>query len=400
MRARLLLLGTALACVLSLALAQARPTLRLRASDNGEDGRNGTLRILQLTDLHYQHTPGEDFDSETDQVQATLLAAEQPDLVVFSGDLVSGFECEQPCPAGWFAARYRQLIAPVAAAGVPWALTLGNHDAEADLGRREIVALDIVAGGGASLTQQGPASVTGASNYYLEVLESSGSDVAFRIWFLDSMNHGCGNATGVWGCVGADTLAWVEATFMTLWNERPTLGHKQEPVSCPAAAADSGLFALAQRIGIGAIYSGHDHNDDYIGELGGVRLAFGRKTGYGSYGPPKGWLRGGRVIQLAHGEPTANSSTWIRQEDGSKAWQAPSDVREKRRRRQRECNDPDPGGGWAPWAVAALLAGLCLGFLAGLGCMLAARAWRVRRTRTRAAGQEDLSALAPLQSAV
>jgi hypothetical protein len=30
----------------------------------------------------------------------------------------------------------------------------------------------------------------------------------------------------------------------------------------------------------------------------GVRLMYGRKSGYGGYGPPPGWLRGARVIEL------------------------------------------------------------------------------------------------------
>ena len=39
--------------------------------------------------------------------------------------------------------RWRQLTAPIAAARVPYGLALGNHDAEADLMRVEIVSLDM-----------------------------------------------------------------------------------------------------------------------------------------------------------------------------------------------------------------------------------------------------------------
>ncbi len=80
------------------------------------------------------------------------------------------------------------------------------------------------------------------------------------------------------------------------------------------------------------------------GVYGGVRLMYGRKSGYGGYGPPPGWLRGARVIEI-HENPfkvqtsfsllflTARASmadgcvvrecafiqmvTWIRQEDGT-----------------------------------------------------------------------------------
>ena len=95
------------------------------------------------------------------QVQATILSIEQPDLVVFSGDMVSGYACPQPCPPGWYAERWRQLTAPVKSAGVPYAVILGNHDDEADLDRRAIVQLDIDTSGGLSLTRQGPPNTTG-----------------------------------------------------------------------------------------------------------------------------------------------------------------------------------------------------------------------------------------------
>jgi hypothetical protein len=42
-----------------------------------------------------------------------------------------------------------------------------------------------------------------------------------------------------------------------------------------------------------------------------------QKSGYGSYGPPPGWLRGARVVQLKQGQTTRRSRTWVRQEDGS-----------------------------------------------------------------------------------
>jgi hypothetical protein len=34
--------------------------------------------------------------------------------------------------------------------------------------------------------------------------------------------------------------------------------------------------------------TGHDHDNDFYGEYEGILLAYGRKTGYGGYGPPKG----------------------------------------------------------------------------------------------------------------
>ncbi|PRW60250.1 ser thr phosphatase family [Chlorella sorokiniana] len=301
-----------------------------------------------------------------------MIAAEQPDLVVFSGDMVSGWVCtpstERPLPVdcgpGWFERRWRQLIAPVHEAGLPYAITLGNHDAEADLTRREIVDLDIRTGGLLSLTRQGPPQATGASNYHLDIAGPPGSDApAARIWLLDSMNRFCPPLMFGWGCVAPDTLAWLDETsaglprlpslvfvhipipqFNDAWYDAPTVGRKEEDVAC--SARDTGLFSLAKQLGVTAIYSGHDHNNDYAGVLDGVRLAYGRKSGYGGYGPPPGWLRGARVIELRLGEDAAVSKTWIRQADGSVVLQEPSD--QPKGMRQLECHSDEYGQQGAP----------------------------------------------------
>lgn len=128
---------------------------------------------------------------------------------------------------------------------------------------------------------------------------------------------------------------------------------------------------LVRRMGIQAIYSGHDHNNDFFGSLNNnMRLAYGyeqgkqatakrrmfsralgatihgeqqsasrqlrllrrvhscpthrRKTGYGSYGPPQGWQHGARVILLRQGEPAHHSQTWLRMENGAHASQEAS----------------------------------------------------------------------------
>lgn len=90
---------------------------------------------------------------------------------------------------------------------------------------------------------------------------------------------------------------------------------------------------MRRHAGISAVYSGHDHDNDYLGVKEGVRwgvlsgtqgwlldvlirasvvvapcprLAYGRKSGWGGYGPPQGWLRGARVIELRMGQDTAH----------------------------------------------------------------------------------------------
>lgn len=35
------------------------------------------------------------------------------------------------------------------------------------------------------------------------------------------------------------------------------------------------------------VFAGHHHNDDFFMDYKGLVFGYGRKTGYGSYGPPK-----------------------------------------------------------------------------------------------------------------
>lgn len=87
------------------------------------------------------------------------------------------------------ACRWRQLTKPIQAAGMPYALILGNHDDEADLSREAIILLDRQSKG--SLTQMGPKEAMGLSNYYLDILPARGAQSAARVWMLDSGGRGC-----------------------------------------------------------------------------------------------------------------------------------------------------------------------------------------------------------------
>ncbi|KAL4452418.1 hypothetical protein ABPG75_008080 [Micractinium tetrahymenae] len=340
-------------------LVAAQATLRFDDS--------GALRIVQLADVHVGEGAA---DAHTVQLVRRVLAAERPGLAVLSGDMVSGFAFPAGDVAGrlgrlfdrgssthltasWYERQWRRLVAPLHAAGVPYAAILGNHDGEADLGRRGVTELASAVGGSLSLTLPGPEGLPGGGNYWIDVLEPQGEAVAARIWMVDSGNRGCGQLAWGWGCVPVDTVEWVRQQaallprvpslafvhiplpqHMLAWERGPVNGTKGEMVGCPGM--DTGFFELAREVGITAVYSGHDHNNDFAGTVHGVRLAYGRKSGFGSYGPAGRLQHGARVIELRQGEDPAGSPTWIRQEDGSQQFQAAGP--EDRPFRQHTCN--------------------------------------------------------------
>lgn len=44
------------------------------------------------------------------------------------------------------------------------------------------------------------------------------------------------------------------------------------------------------------LFVGHNHNNDFGGYYGVTEMTYCRKTGFGSFGPYNGTLRGGRLI--------------------------------------------------------------------------------------------------------
>ena len=104
--------------------AQAqRPALEF----NGE----GKFKIAQFTDVHLDlGNPYRQAQAEKTIAQMRyILDAERPDLVVFTGDVVTG----KPAAEGW-----KRVLAPVAERNLPFCVVLGNHDAEQDIPRAGI----------------------------------------------------------------------------------------------------------------------------------------------------------------------------------------------------------------------------------------------------------------------
>jgi len=85
------------------------------------------------------------------------------------------------------------------------------------------------------------------------------------------------------------------------------------------------MSALLQTQGMMAVFSGHDHGDDWCQNWNrklpnmtltgnGLFLCFGRHSGYGGYGQ---WKRGSRQIKVRMDSLGKEVQTWIRLEDGS-----------------------------------------------------------------------------------
>lgn len=308
--------------------------------------KEGLFTIAQFTDIHWKDGSGKDQLSRA--VMEQVLRHEKPDLVVFTGDIIyTGYVsagervCTDPVKA------LLEAVDTVESAGIPWAYTFGNHDAEPESPATKEDLMKAILGTTHSVTP--PASDQGPGTYKLEVLGAD-NQVSAALFILDSGNRSPLSGLEGYAWVGRDQIRWFEQESLALprladgkavpscaffhiplpeyremWETQVCYGHRYETVCCPPL--NSGLFAAMVELGhtLG-VFVGHDHVNDYWGELHGIRLCYGRASGHHTYGR-EGFPRGARMIRLYEGERRLD--TWLRLEDGTLITEQPRHEPEK-----------------------------------------------------------------------
>jgi hypothetical protein len=291
---------------------------------------NRKFKIVQFTDIHF----GEGFakDQNNQRLISEILEQEQPDMAVVTGDVVSGYAWNY-WTRPWAALQYANFTRVLMEHGTYWATTAGNHDTQADLNREQVSELD--RSFNLSLTlPNAEANLSHAFNYVLPVYDSKGTEVAFRMWFLDSGDDNC---LGEWGydCVRPDQIDWFRREqnaipnsekakgrgflfvhiplfeYVNLYNDYSYFGSRGEDICC--WSVNTGLFAaLKEQPTVEWVSAGHDHNNDYYGSYQGINLAYGRKTGFGSYA---NITQGARVFEIT--QDPYSIETWVREDGGN-----------------------------------------------------------------------------------
>jgi len=277
---------------------------------------SGEFTILQLTDFHY--CEDDISDAQTLALQRKLLAEIKPDLVVVSGDAVGGYRgwrFELFTNHGFFKKCWKLFTGPFAEFNVPYAYTLGNHDADADLNREEISRLDMTNPLSMRNNATGiPDSLTFTFPIYSSKKEGQ---PAANIWMFDTGSLGCAGQDDSWGCIEEPQLDWYDKEslnmkkqhgeninhiafihipipeYVNVYDDSNFYGVKHDGIGCPHV--NTGFFDRVKTNGdINAMFCGHDHNNDYGGFHEDVELVYGRKSGVGSYGN----VLGARVINF------------------------------------------------------------------------------------------------------
>jgi hypothetical protein len=288
---------------------------------------NGTFTIVQFTDLHWQN--GEPEDLQTYSLMKLILQLESPDLVIFTGDVIYSEECEDPFDA------YRNAIKVVEEFNIPWAAVFGNHDVGEKCSKEDLIRLQQEHQH--CLTETGPELDNRLGNYMLQINSKTYNTPLVGLYMFDSGSYSYLVDGYEW--ILHKQIGWYKEIskqlteynkgipllslaffhiplpeYNEVWNYHTCYGHNYEGMGCPEV--NSGLFAaFIEMDDVKGVFVGHDHINDFWGELHGINLCYGRATGYNTYGK-EGFPRGARIIRLEEGEDTYKS--WIRLDDGTK----------------------------------------------------------------------------------
>lgn len=284
---------------------------------------SGKFRMVQFTDVHFQ-TGNPASDVALVRMEE-VLEAEQPDLVVFTGDVVYS----SPSDKGMLA-----VLEPVVRRQIPFVVTFGNHDDEYGMTCTQLYDL-IRTQPGNLLPDRGDAA---SPDYVLEVLSSRGEERAALLYCFDS--HAYSTLEGVegYGWLTTEQVQWYTRqsagyTRCNAGGPLPALaffhiplpeyreaatdetavlrGTRMEKVCAPEI--NTGMFAAMREAGdVMATFVGHDHDNDYAVMWKDILLTYGRFTGGNT--EYNHLPNGARVIELHEGE--RRFTTWIREKEG------------------------------------------------------------------------------------
>ena len=249
-------------------------------------GRDGKFRIAQFTDVHLDlGTPYRRAQAEKTIAQMRyILDAEHPDLVVFTGDVVTG----KPAAEAW-----HRVLEPVAERNLPFCVVL------------EIAGTTQPAALLYCLDSHDYSTIPSIDGYGWFTQEQVG-------WYrARSAAYTAANGGKPLPALAFFHIALPE--YVAAWRnpDNTHVGRAAED-ECPGAL-NPGMFAAMVECGdVMGTFVGHDHDIDYVVAEKGIALGYGRFSGddttYNNLRP------GVRILVLTEGE--RGFETWIHERDG------------------------------------------------------------------------------------
>ncbi|KAG6414141.1 hypothetical protein SASPL_126859 [Salvia splendens] len=314
------------------------------------------FKIALFADLHFgedawtEWGPIQDFNSMG--VMSIVLDDEQPDFVVYLGDVITANNI-MIANASLY---WDQALSPTRARGIPWSTIFGNHDDApfewpldwfsqagipqlscprgSDCSFRGTTRLELMRNeierNSLSFSTDGQRNLwPSVSNYVLKLSSTSNArDPVALMYFLDSGGGSypeiISNAQVKWFQEKSREINPHSRVPEIIFWHIPSKAYEKVAIgaqcvgsifweSVAAQEAEMGMMkALEKRDSVKAVFVGHNHGLDWCCPHRKMWLCFARHTGYGGYG---NWARGARVLEIKQ-QPFSLRS-WIRMEDGS-----------------------------------------------------------------------------------
>lgn len=294
---------------------------------------NGRFKILQITDTHY--IIGDKRSKDVHGHLRELVLGEKPDFIIHTGDVVN--DGNKSRTDGEEAMRL--VLGWLSSFGIPFAVTLGNHDGQYELGRKEMFQVVKSVPG---CINKGVEGIYGDSNDLFTLSSKVGGVPEWVFYLFDS-----GDTTDIdvvegrgYDFVHHDQIGWYrncskyfqelnegnpipsmaflhipppEYGYVLRDRKRVIKGNLAEDPCTPAI--NSGLLANFKEMrDVKAIVCGHDHDNDFAAKWKRLFLLYGRFSGgdtvYNDLKPC-----GARVFEFTEGSDHFRS--WIRLVDGT-----------------------------------------------------------------------------------
>lgn len=342
MKRRNFLAAMPVAAATAFAQTRSTPQTAMNHSHNLKCRTDGRFKILAISDLHF----GPEVDPFAVTLISEMIAQEKPDLVIANGDNIMGGDSKTLAAVE---DSVRQVASAMVKAGVPWVVTLGNHDREHidHTGLKDEAFFSLFEKQPYNLNSGWARGTSGIGNTNLLIWNADGTKPVNTIWLLDS-GRGAKDKTLRYEWVKQDQIEWYRKTSLSLekrYGKLAALMFFHIPVrefldvaatkgfigargedEAPSGV-NSGLFAAAlERGDVMGMFCGHDHKNNYVGRQHDLALGFIGVTGVlnayphiAENDPANARLRGGRVFELDANRP-GTFRTWVRLRDGSVNW--------------------------------------------------------------------------------
>ena len=298
---------------------------------------NSNFKIMVTTDLHlWNKMP---LVNKSLDMLAKQLAAEKPDLLLITGDAILTEYQQLDCiQFGRFMEK----------AGIYWAYCFGNHEARAEKEFHKYFMLKNIESFPHCLSKFGDPSLFGYGNFKINIMNSDNT-IKQSIFMFDSgrdieepyrSQYGLPETATGYDFIKKEQIDWYKNSITELEAEYgkfksmvmmhipikeyeevyekvgedkyiPTgkaeilFGEMREDVG--SSVYNSGLFDAILELGsTNAVFSGHDHINDFCALYKGVYLVYAQCNGYNTYTigerlgwPEEDWIQGVTIVNVA-----------------------------------------------------------------------------------------------------